>query len=297
MARIRPAHFESLTLSAVLACSALLPLVASAQQADQAAPGACRKSSSRRRSARRTCRTCRFRCPRPARSRSVNSGAQNIVDLARNVAGLAIADLGPGPEPDGDPRHQLRPGDPRSARREGAGRASISTSRRSRSRCSRPISSSSTSTASRCCADRRARCSARARKPGTVRYITRQPQIGKFGGVHRRGVRERRSHGEQGGRRAARSTSRSATRPPRVVAVYWHHLPGFIDSIQPGGGVKKDVNDGDRTGARLAFLFKPNDALVDHAAHRVPEARDQRLSRASTSTTSWPTRTPPRSRR
>ena len=45
------------------------------------------------------------------------------------------------------------------------------------------------------------------------------------------------------------------------VDLYWHHLPGFIDAIQPGGGLKKDVNDGDRTGARVAFLIKPNDAL------------------------------------
>jgi hypothetical protein len=32
--------------------------------------------------------------------------------------------------------------------------------------------------------------------------------------------------------------------------------------VQPNLSVKKDVNSGDRTGARLAFLFKPNDNLT-----------------------------------
>ena len=47
------------------------------------------------------------------------SGATNIVDVARNVPGLYITDLGPGPEPGRDPRHQRRPGRARSAGREG----------------------------------------------------------------------------------------------------------------------------------------------------------------------------------
>ena len=46
----------------------------------------------------------------------------------------------------------------------------------------------------------------------------------------------------------------------RLVA-YWHHLPGFIDAIQPGGGLKKDVNDGDRSGVRFSLLIKPSEAL------------------------------------
>jgi len=38
------------------------------------------------------------------------------------------------------------------------------------------------------------------------------------------------------------------------LVVYEHHLPGFIDSIQPDGSIKKDVNDGDRAGVRLSML-------------------------------------------
>jgi hypothetical protein len=69
------------------------------------------------------------------------------------------------------------------------------------------------------------------------------------------------SHGDQGG------SVRSALNVPlgemaaARLAVYYHHLPGFIDAIQPGGSVNKDVNDGDRSGARLALLLKPTDEL------------------------------------
>jgi iron complex outermembrane recepter protein len=45
------------------------------------------------------------------------------------------------------------------------------------------------------------------------------------------------------------------------IVVYEHHLPGFIDSIQPDGSIKKDVNDGDRAGVRLSMLWKPTDQL------------------------------------
>ena len=95
---------------------------------------------------------------------------------------------------------------------------------------------------------------------GTVRYITRQPQLGKFEVMTDASV-ETVTDGDQGG------SARGAINVPVGeiaavrLAVYWHHLPGFIDAIQPGGGINKDVNDGDRTGARLAVLIKPSDAL------------------------------------
>jgi len=50
----------------------------------------------RPRNAPRPCRTCPFPWPRRARLKIRNSGADSIVELARNVAGLSIADLGPG---------------------------------------------------------------------------------------------------------------------------------------------------------------------------------------------------------
>jgi iron complex outermembrane recepter protein len=95
---------------------------------------------------------------------------------------------------------------------------------------------------------------------GTVRYISRQPQLGRFE-AYADGWIDTVQSGDQGG------ATRGALNVPigDAVAVrlaaYWHHLPGFIDALQPNGGVSKDVNDGDRTGARLAILIKPSEAL------------------------------------
>jgi len=95
---------------------------------------------------------------------------------------------------------------------------------------------------------------------GTVRYITRQPQLGKvevFTDASIEGV----EYGSTGGMaRGAFNVPLGDTAAMRLV-LYYRHLPGFIDAIQPGGTVNQDVNDGDRTGARLSFLWKPNDSL------------------------------------
>src|SRR3984893_5271598 len=96
---------------------------------------------------------------------------------------------------------------------------------------------------------------------GTVRYITRQPQLGKTE-IMTDASFEDVAHGDEGGfMRAALNVPFGDSVAARLVA-YWHHLPGFIDAIQPGGAVKKDVNDADRSGARLSFLIKPNEALT-----------------------------------
>ena len=50
------------------------------------------------------------------------SGSANIVDLARSVVGLSIADLGPGQSQVAIRGHQRWPGDSRPARSERAGR-------------------------------------------------------------------------------------------------------------------------------------------------------------------------------
>jgi iron complex outermembrane recepter protein len=95
---------------------------------------------------------------------------------------------------------------------------------------------------------------------GTVRYITRQPQLGRVEVVTDASV-EGVEYGSNGGMaRGAFNLPLGDTAAMRLV-LYYRHLPGFIDAIQPDGHVNQDVNDGDRTGARLSFLWKPNDAL------------------------------------
>jgi outer membrane receptor protein involved in Fe transport len=95
---------------------------------------------------------------------------------------------------------------------------------------------------------------------GTVRYITAQPNIGKFGGsvdLSFNGLTD----GELGGNlRGALNVPIGENAAMRVVG-YYNQLPGFIDSVYPGRATREDVNDGDRTGGRLAFRFEPSEDI------------------------------------
>jgi len=96
---------------------------------------------------------------------------------------------------------------------------------------------------------------------GTVRYITAQPDIGKFGGSVDATV-ESVTDGEVGGAlRGAVNIPIGETAAMRAVG-YRQELPGFIDSYYPGRGVQDDVNSGSRTGGRLAFRFEPTENVV-----------------------------------
>ena len=95
---------------------------------------------------------------------------------------------------------------------------------------------------------------------GTLRYITRQPQLGEFDAsteAHGLAVDD----GEFGGGVKARAEpAHGRNRGGRIVG-YYSQLPGFIDSIYPDRGKKEDVNGGERTGVRASLRFQPNDQL------------------------------------
>lgn len=92
---------------------------------------------------------------------------------------------------------------------------------------------------------------------GTVRYISNQPQIGAsstFGEVGSNWV----------GDGAPGSTAKIGVNAPlgaraamRAIA-YSNRLGGWMDAVQPDLTVNHDVNGGSRTGARLALRFEPN---------------------------------------
>jgi iron complex outermembrane recepter protein len=189
-----------------------------------------------------------------------NAGAGNIVDLARNVAGLTIADLGPGQSQmaiRGISAGQVIRDQPGVKEQVGVylDESPISVALFTpdlelfdldrfevlRGPQGTLFGSGSTS--------------------GTVRYITTQPKLGKFEGIADASLEEP-THGNAGGSiRAAVNLPLGDTAAVRFAG-YEHHLPGFIEAIQPGGGVKKSVNDGDRTGFRLAMLWKASDQLT-----------------------------------
>ena len=93
---------------------------------------------------------------------------------------------------------------------------------------------------------------------GTVRYITNQPELGirsTFGEVGGNWIQ-----GGNGGADVKIGTNvplgdRAATR----LAVYHNQLAGYMDAVQPDLGVRKNVNTGTRTGVRAAVRLGPAD--------------------------------------
>jgi len=189
----------------------------------------------------------------------ITSGAENVVDLARNVPGLAIADLGPGQSQmaiRGISSGQVIRDQPGVKEQVGV---YLDES---------PISVALfTPDLELYDLDRfevlkgpQGTLFGAGSEAGTVRYITRQPVLGKME-VATDAAYEDVTHGDEGGYlRAALNLPFGDAVAARLVA-YWHHLPGFIDAIQPNGGLKKDVNDGDRSGVRFSMLIKPTEAL------------------------------------
>lgn len=95
---------------------------------------------------------------------------------------------------------------------------------------------------------------------GVLRYITAQPQLSQFGGT----VEVTGSQGTDGelggGVKGMVNAPIGNTMAVRLVG-YHNELPGFIDSVYPGRGTREDVNNGQKTGARLAWLIQPSDNL------------------------------------
>ena len=95
---------------------------------------------------------------------------------------------------------------------------------------------------------------------GTVRYITNQPEIGvrsTFGEVGGSWI--------QGGSGGA-NVKLGANVPlgdftAGRLAVYHNQLGGYMDAVQPDRSINKDVNDGTRTGVRAAIRFAPREAV------------------------------------
>jgi len=93
---------------------------------------------------------------------------------------------------------------------------------------------------------------------GTVRYITAQPNVGELSGsvdLTGNGVTD----GEFGGSvRGSINVPIGENAAMRAVG-YYSELPGFIDSAYPGRAVSEDVNGGSRAGGRLAFRFEASE--------------------------------------
>ena len=188
------------------------------------------------------------------------SGATNIVDLARNVPGLYIADLGPGQSQvaiRGISAGQVIRDQP--GVKESVG-IYLDES---------PISVALfTPDLDLYDLDRievlrgpQGTLFGAGSSSGTVRYITAQPNIGETGGSLDLTVSSTTDGEEGGSLRGAVNVPLGEKAAMRAVA-YRSELPGFIDSHYPGRSVREDVNGGSRTGGRLAFRFEPTENVV-----------------------------------
>jgi iron complex outermembrane receptor protein len=188
-----------------------------------------------------------------------SSGAANIVDLARNIAGLSIADLGPG-------QSQM------SIRGISSGQV-IRDQPGVKEQVGVYLDESPISVALftpdlelfdlerfEVLRGPQGTLFGSGSEAGTVRYITKQPTLGAFEGVTDLSFEEPTGGTLGGSVRAAINLPMGDTAALRFVG-YEHHLPGFITAIQPDGSTIKGVNDGDRAGFRLSMLWKPTDQL------------------------------------
>ncbi|HXG59346.1 MAG TPA: TonB-dependent receptor [Thermoanaerobaculia bacterium] len=95
---------------------------------------------------------------------------------------------------------------------------------------------------------------------GTVRYITNQPRIGTHESVGEFTIESIQGGGIGGALKGAVNAPLGDRAAMRVVG-YYTRYGGFMDAVQPDLSINEDVNDGFRAGARVSFLFKPSDAL------------------------------------
>ena len=95
---------------------------------------------------------------------------------------------------------------------------------------------------------------------GTVRYITNQPELGV---VETKSEVDMNLVGEDsfgGHLKTAFNVPLGETAAVRMVA-YGTKYAGFIDALREAGGTTENVNDGRRFGGRLSLLFKPTDSI------------------------------------
>ncbi len=87
---------------------------------------------------------------------------------------------------------------------------------------------------------------------GTVRYITNQPRTDRVEGAAELGLNLIDGGSMGGTARAAINLPLNSGLALRAVG-YYTKFGGFIDALREGGGIDRNVNDGERYGGRLAL--------------------------------------------
>lgn len=95
---------------------------------------------------------------------------------------------------------------------------------------------------------------------GTVRYITNQPELGRFEATTEATLSSVQG-GEVGGDLKGTVNLPLSDKAALRITAYGSQFPGFIDAVQPDLSVDKNVNDGTRWGVRAALRFEPSENL------------------------------------
>ena len=93
---------------------------------------------------------------------------------------------------------------------------------------------------------------------GTVRYITNQPELGQFETIGEAGASDMYGGGFGNSTKLAVNLPVGDTAAARITA-YNTRFGGFMDAVQPDLSVQQDVNSGRRSGVRAAFRWEPHD--------------------------------------
>ena len=96
---------------------------------------------------------------------------------------------------------------------------------------------------------------------GTVRYITNQPEVGVSEGFGEFSLNSIGDGGMGGNAKVAVNVPVGDTSAMRITA-YHTAFGGFMDAVQPDLSVNEDVNSGERTGARWALRFEPSEKVT-----------------------------------
>lgn len=87
---------------------------------------------------------------------------------------------------------------------------------------------------------------------GTVRYITNQPEMGTHAGSVEASINTMED-GDAGGHLKGMFNIPLLDNVALRGVAFYTTYGGFIDALRPGGEIDEDVNDGERTGGRLAL--------------------------------------------
>ncbi|MDT7935108.1 MAG: TonB-dependent receptor [Sphingomonadaceae bacterium] len=95
---------------------------------------------------------------------------------------------------------------------------------------------------------------------GTIRYITNQPKLNKNEGLIEGNVNVLQGGDVGGSMKAAVNVVLAEDKAAVRIVGYYTHYAGFIRAFGPAAG--NNINDGDRSGARIALTLKPTETLT-----------------------------------